>query len=521
MRLLLLIFFVLIFLSCRKEETTWDTDVTLPLFNGELKLDDIIADSLLSADETGLWSLIYKGDLVDFDFDSLAQLPDTTVSESFKVPFQSGSLSLPAGVSIINIDRDITFSTSNGVQLKYVRMKSGTLKYRVLSYISGEMTSVISLPGLINAGSPLVITADTPPEVGGAPGISQGQYPLDDFEFDLRGETGTSHNRVFADVLVSVSQQATQPALIQGQDSVVVELTFEDAVVEYARGYFGQHTYTINEEETFLDGLNMPEGQLQLERAAFKIDITNNTGVDARLNLNSATSNAATSSVQLNFAPFNQPLLITRAFENNQVIFPSNSSYDLNESNSNLPDWLEILPTTVGIQGSIELNPLGNVSGSNDFIYTDRPLDLNYEVNIPLLLSASEIVLNDTLELGVDIDEDFFGTLDIVVTNEYPFSIFLDLFFLNEITNAQTVFIQDQEVRAGIQELNSSTVNAVTSVVSIPVNKGVLEKLRSDHRLILQGRLSTPGFPQPVGLYTHYTMRYAAQLNGKYGVSIR
>jgi hypothetical protein len=39
--------------------------------------------------------------------------------------------------------------------------------------------------------------------------------------------------------------------------------------------------------------------------------------------------------------------------------------------------------------------------------------------------------------------------------------------------------------------------------------------------LIIQGKLSTPGFPQSVGLYTHYRMKYAAQLNGKYGVSIR
>ncbi|MFN6378056.1 MAG: hypothetical protein ACK4WD_02190 [Flavobacteriales bacterium] len=521
MRLLLVLMSILVIVSCRKDDTTWNTDVSVPLFRGELQLNDIIADSLLMTDENGLWSLIYKGNISDLNFDSLAQIPDTTVSESFKVPFNSGSITLPAGASIINVTRDIEFDIPNGVQLKRVRMKSGTLQYRVVNYINGYMTSVFSLPGLLNEGVPLLINAATPPAQSDIPGVAQGSYDLENFEFDLRGSAGSSFNEVFVEATVSVAADAPTSAVVQGQDSVVVELSFIDAVVEYATGYFGQHTYVINEDEPLFEGVNLPEGSLALERASLTLDIVNNVGVDARLNLNSVASVSGANSIDLTYAPFNQPILLTRALDNGWGVYPTSYSYSANESNSNLPQWIGNLPQQLSLQGELTLNPLGNISGSNDFIYTENPIELDYEVQVPLRFATESIILSDTLDISAEIEEDFYGSLELLVDNQYPFSIFVDLILLNTVTDEEFILGLNQQVRAGIQTPNSSEVSAVGSILSFPVNEVIFEKLKENHRMIVRGKITTPNYPEMVGLYDHYKMIYSAVLRGQYGVVIK
>jgi len=521
MRSLLLILIVLVLASCRKEATTWNTDVRVPLFRGELKLSDIVADSLLESDGSGLWSFIYAGDLADINYDSLAQLPDTTISESFIVPFTSGTITLPANTNIINVSRDIEFDIPNGVQLKRVRMKSGILQYRVVNYISGYLTSVFSLPGLLNDGAPLLINAATPPEQAGVPGVAQGTFSLENFEFDLTGASGTSFNRVFVDATVSVAADAPEAAIVQGQDSVVVELSFIEAVVEYASGYFGQHIYVINEQENVFGDVNVPEGQLNLEEASFILNIKNNIGADARMNLTSLSSNSINGSIELSYPPFQQPMLITRALDDGWNVTPTASSYVVNEGNSNLTQWIGNLPSQVSFQGNLQLNPLGNISGFNDFIYTENPIELDYEIRIPLRFSSESILLTDTLDIQADIDEDFFGALEVLVTNEYPFSLGIDLILVNSITNEEYIVVSNQEVRPGIQQPNSSSVIPVGSLLSFPVNEVIYSKLKSDHRMIIRGRISTPNYPGPVGLYNFYKLTYAAILRGEYGVVVQ
>jgi hypothetical protein len=344
---------------------------------------------------------------------------------------------------------------------------------------------------------------------------------LEDFEFDLTGASGTSFNRVFVDAAVSVAVDAPTAAIVQGQDSVVVELSFIEAVVEYANGYFGQHTYVINEQEDVFAGVNVPQGQLNLEEATFLLNIKNNIGADARLNLNSISSNSSNGNVELNFAPFQLPMLLTRALDDGWSVSPTILSYNVNQGNSNLTQWIGNLPSQFSLQGNLQLNPLGNISGSNDFIYTENPIELDYEIRIPLRFATESVLLSDTLDIQADIAEDFFGALEILVTNEYPFAIGVDLILLNNITNEEFIVAMNQEVRAGIQQPNSASVIPMGSLLSFPVNEVIYSKLKSDHRMIIRGRINTPNYPGPVGLYNFYKMTYAAILRGEYGVVVR
>ncbi|MFN5295560.1 MAG: hypothetical protein ACK5BL_08525, partial [Flavobacteriales bacterium] len=63
--------FVLVLSSCKRSEpTTWDADLRGPIAYGALSLQNIVADSLLQADDQGLWHLMLEENLTDFDLDS-------------------------------------------------------------------------------------------------------------------------------------------------------------------------------------------------------------------------------------------------------------------------------------------------------------------------------------------------------------------------------------------------------------------------------------------------------------------
>jgi len=159
---------VILFSACRKDPTTWNSSLVLPIAHGSLTLDKIIPDSLLELDEANVLHLVLEENLTDINADSLAALPDTTITQAFKVPFSSGTLTLQPGISIFNTNEETTLGIS-GAELKYAEMKSGFLHYKVKSYVNEYLTSLYQLPGVMLGPSNVTITANTPPKVGNAP----------------------------------------------------------------------------------------------------------------------------------------------------------------------------------------------------------------------------------------------------------------------------------------------------------------------------------------------------------------
>ncbi len=110
--------FTLLSLSgCKREErTTWNSGVLIPLVEGSMYIDDLVPDSILSADENYLWHLILVEDLTEFNLDTLVRIPDTTISKRFDVPIIGGPFPIPPGQIIINEEENNQLGL-NGVEL--------------------------------------------------------------------------------------------------------------------------------------------------------------------------------------------------------------------------------------------------------------------------------------------------------------------------------------------------------------------------------------------------------------------
>jgi len=81
-------------LSCRKDGTgpSWDVEILAPLLRAELSLQNIIADSLLSTAPDSALSIVYKGTAHRFSLDTLVNIPDETVQQTFISPLVSAYL---------------------------------------------------------------------------------------------------------------------------------------------------------------------------------------------------------------------------------------------------------------------------------------------------------------------------------------------------------------------------------------------------------------------------------------------
>src|SRR3954464_9183703 len=83
LRKLFYTFCILLVLSgCRKENSKpqWDIAVVGPLLHASLTVDQLIADSLLATDGTGAQFISIDEILSTFDLDTLAEVPDTSIT---------------------------------------------------------------------------------------------------------------------------------------------------------------------------------------------------------------------------------------------------------------------------------------------------------------------------------------------------------------------------------------------------------------------------------------------------------
>lgn len=508
-------FFLLAITACKRTElTSWDADVRGPLAYGRLSLANILSDTLLSADETGLWHVMLDENLTDFDLDSIVQIPDTTITKQYPL-FVVGDF--PQGFALpISPTQEIRLQLPV-VQLKEVHVKSGQLKYRVHSPVDGYLNCTFSIPGLTLNGAPQNLQVQTQPPVGNEEFIAEGTLDLSGMELDLTGESGTSFNRIEASFTVIVDANAPQPAHVSAGDVIELELLFVEPRVSYARGYFGTHEYTLDEEIDFSAVANMPQGLLNLDGSSMQFSIRNGVGVDAQIDFSEISNWNETSqtSVALDYAPLFAPLNITRAADQGGNVQAYEYNYDLNSANSNLDAFLENLPTRFKLQGDVRINPLGNVSDANDFIYTDDALQARMKMDIPLRLGMQNLHISDTLYLtnsAQDIPLD--GELLLWMQNGFPLEASVSLYI---IENGQRVVLGEQLLVPAATPTNTIAAPTPSQTwLEIPVTPELLAKVNQSNPLLLDVMLQTPGAPNPVGLYVNQYIDFKLLIDGTY-----
>jgi hypothetical protein len=289
-----------------------------------------------------------------------------------------------------------------------------------------------------------------------------------------------------------------------------------DILPFYAKGYFEKQTVNIGPESVQTGFLNGVKADLfSLEDAVVNMSIINGFGVDIQANnvfiqsSNSGNGNNLTlagsgvnTSYNLNRASF-QTL-------SPQPVVPTIKNYLINSTNSNIKAFIENLPDKFNYSSDITINPLGNVSGNNDFVIYGQGLKTKLNIEIPFSFAASNLRFRDTAEIefsGDELKNINSATLSLRVSNGYPFDASIQGIMCDENFNVlDSLFTGPALINSGSINSNFQVNNNVLSIIPCTLSDTRLENLSKTKKIIFTVKVNTASSPQVLKIYNHYKM---------------
>ncbi|MFT4660522.1 MAG: hypothetical protein ACI8XB_000790 [Patiriisocius sp.] len=504
---------MLVFLGCKREGNTWDIDVIGPVAQAELMLEDILPDSNLSTNDNDLFVLTINSDLLGLKPDTLASIPDTTVSNAYSIPFTA--FPLAPGTPFTSDDGSIEVNPGNGISIKEASICEGLIIVEMINPLETTIIIDFTINGLSLDGIPFSISDSLLPGTNSNPTIKFLEFDMRDYEMNLTGESGFSSNELTQSLTVSNSDSGDL-ITISNLDTVRFNLAIENMFLTYVKGYLGSMEITEQGNFVLENMLNLSPGNILVEQVSLDLNISNGIGVDFRILESEYLANNVDNELTLLIEndDLNDNININRAIDLGSAPQYTNKVLHLDETNSNLVDIISLAPDSFNIMLTLEVNPLGNSSSFNDFVYKEHGVKLDADLNIPLSLAISDLILNDTLKF--DIDEDLFGkyeagTLTLYADNSFPLDIELNL----SIDSEETIIplAENLDILSCSDPANDCLNNQ--SVLNIELTKDQVNLLLETGVMLISGQFSTDGI---VHFRPNQKLSLKAVLDGKVNI---
>lgn len=512
----LLIVLITINVSCRKDfSPSWETNLLVPIANTNLTINNIITDSLISENPDNSLSLVFRNDIYTFSPDSIFSFPDTITSKIYNVPLV---LTIPPGQTIISLSEvnKLKFGSSDII---FGTIKSGKVSFKVINQLKEGVICNYKIPSATRYGSTFEINEYIPSNNGSNAFIKK--YDISDFEIDFRGPNFNSSNRIMTSFTVTTDPNGN-PLQTNPQDSLMIFVTFENLQIQYAKGYFGQTNHSFGPDTNYFNLFkNITGGNISLNSIKALMSVENAFGIDASVILNNLTAiNTRTNqSVSLTSQLIGKPLNMTRAIEtgiNSTPVHPSYYSYNL--SDGNIIKLIENMPDYISYSANIYINPLGNVSGGNDFVYYGNGLKTYLDFELPLSLIANNLSLADTVDfnLGSSIDKINDGILYLNTDNGFPFSADIKLYLLDENNNINDSLTTTEKIQAANINANNIVSSSKKTNVKIHISADKAEKLKNSKKMIIKIIFNTASQSNHLKLFSHYRLNIVVSADFKY-----
>ena len=504
--------------ACKKENDRpqWQVNVVAPLFYATLGINNLIADSFISADSDHVLHLVYNQNLNDnlFNLDSLFSIPDTTILTVLTMPFLS--YVLQPNTPFYSTNKNISLNIS-GVELRKATIKSGFLQIEARNRLETRVIYSYTMPGttLNNVPFQFSTTMDAAPPGGFASSINS--FDMTGYKVDMTGVSGNNVNTISYNVTARSDTGVGSINVYLGDTMVNIRAGFLDLVPYYAKGYLGQTEIiqdSMSSDTDIIDFLH--SGMIRLEKATMKITVKNNIGVDAQAFFTQIQSiNSTINSVVTMNAPsiINHAMNINRASENGNSSYPVNPTTTLvqfDNSNSNLRSLIENLPDRLTYGLRLKVNPFGNISGSNDFVYSDYLINANIDIDIPLSFAADQLALLDTTLFEIVDKEDFdpvgSGTFTLVADNGFPFDASMKLVLLNEHFQILDSIVLPVPIAAAAVDSNFKVTSSKKTLIPIHVDEALKNKILATKYISIKASFTTPSFPQYYRIYSGYRL---------------
>lgn len=514
-----LILIVFVFFSCRKEKTYWDADFVAPITSSSLNLTNLFPDTLLTANTNGSLKIVIESDMFSFKADSLLKMPDTTIYNFFGPLLFPGSYFtyFPGQIFDVNPQNEVKFDIANGIKLKEAIVRSGKLRMQIYNPLRQPANFHCNVTSATKNGQALNILIPMAAGTRVNPSYKDTLVDISGYQINFTGIAGNKTNTVVQNLSLDILTTAAADTFKYG-DTIKSYISFVNLIPEYGRGYFGNQTIQVGPDSTVFDVFNqITSGTLGLDSTEINIQVNNEFGVDLRNTIGLFSSiNPQNGVVNLSGSAISTSFNVGRALATGNPsapVVPVQKTIVFNQSNSNINQFIGNLPKLITYDLNAQINPLGNVSGYNDFVYYGTSLNAHMKASIPLRFSANNLVLRDTSDFSASALEEQVGDLNdgfllLKATNSYPFSLKITGILLDENNNAIEAILKSPNnlIDAPSMDANNVVVAARESYIKIPFDKGLLNSILKAKKICYYIEFNTPNAPLSSTFYNHYKL---------------
>jgi hypothetical protein len=498
-----LILILLIFLfSCNKQSREWETEWAVPVCFGRFDVESFVSKDHLAIDEFGWYHYVLDTTITDVSFSEVIDIHDTIIHKSIQIPVD---INVPPNTLIWSQTQQESWLNTGEAALRRLVLNGGILSYKITSQVQGTLNVEYLLPDVIKNGNALSINRLVPGGTPTLPGFVTGEISLTDCDINLSGSTGFSINDLQSILTIRTPSNTTGNAIAQAGSEVGIELSFLSPSVAYAQGFFGSSVQDINVDLDWSS--RFPVGIIRSEGWAMNMNFTNLSGVDLIFSPTdmSFISTGTSNPVSLVSSDFFKSYPIARAVETeNGGVTGQTVSMNVNPENSNINNILQNIPSRLIFNGSLNVNPIGNVSSYHDFIYTNRPFEMNLKADLPMRFCLGEV--ESTIELPVQVSSlSGKASLSLTYVNSFPISLLADIGIENK-----TGFTRLAQINIAPGQLHQDLVHIdpIDKSVNIILSRSQLQEIEEHGKLTIKLKLNTQSYPSMIGLRPEYYLEF-------------
>lgn len=510
-RIALFISIIVVLSFCRKPtNVNWDVDLTLPVVNAELDMRNFFGDSLFTSDNTGLIHFTLNREVLAIKLDSVFKLPDTSIVNTFTVPAIFPTTLTPGQALTFFPPTELEFEFGNGVALKLFDVRKGALAIKFSNDLTEPLDLLYVIPNATKNGSVFTVFETVPPGINSL----VKEYDLSGYSLNMRGLSGNAYNTIVQAYTLNVNPNAN-PVVVTYGKGAKAELSYSEIIPQYIEGYFGQQTLKIDADTAKFDfGNTITTSNFMLDDVTMNFQIHNQLGAEFTCNLSNINSinSVDQKTVGLNSNQLSN-INLNRASKVGQSVFPSVKPISFTKANSNIVPFISNLPNKLTYQGDVQLNPLGNVSGYNDFAFYDTGLSIIAQIDIPLRYTADYFLLstNSPANFGnsEQLDRVNGGVFLINAENGFPFSTQLQVYLKDEQNQLlDSVFVNGENIiQAGQINASNEVIAPTKSQILIPVNKTMTEALKKTRSVDIKSYFKMPPNPPLIKILEKYKFK--------------
>jgi hypothetical protein len=410
------------------------------------------------------------------------------------------------------IDVDISWDYDfGGPEITEMSIAQGTLYMEVESNVDETIYVTFEVPALIDDGDTVVQNFVVPPASDGNPYSDSKTISLAGYDVILKGKRGEGwteknsfHNRLIARIDSSGELKS-----ISKNDSITLYIGLLDIKPSYVRGYLGQDTFSFGPEKQGIDVFTKLEGILDIRDLNMQLMLNNSAGLDAKATFKEIGSiNKEGNTVLLSSSILDNDLEVKRAQSPGN---PYVKTYDFNANNSNVDEFIENLPVAISYSLDLGVNPYGNVSNHNDFVYSNNEIKASIVLDIPMNVEPKNLSMIDTF--GVDF-ESFAEVenlealnLNLIVYNGYPYTSNVEFILLDEANMPiDTLFNNENVALPGLlPDFGEKITEPSKTVFTKSLDKAALDRITYAKRAIVITSFNSNAV-RPYTLYDSYSI---------------